>query len=163
MGIPDSKYCSVCGSMVIGGSYATDGRGEVVCYCCCAVSDVRRMVVTGKIELYLSPLGRADRYLRYKITNWPGTLRCEISYVRVGRHNMAGKRYDAWFCGPDNYLWHGVQYGDNTQILRCSRTKKLAPSTYERFWVVGKPDGKRLASRFITDESIGLCVGMSVN
>lgn len=34
-----------------------------------------------------------------------------------------GVRYDTWFTGPDGKQWHAVQYGDNTQIAHCRRTK----------------------------------------
>jgi hypothetical protein len=54
---------------------------------------------------------------------WPGTLKIRCG-VRTGRHNIAGKRYDVWFVGPDGKNWHGVTYGDNTQICRVRRLKK---------------------------------------
>lgn len=64
-----------------------------------------------------------------RVTNWPGSLTLPVYYMRVGSHNMANCRYDVWFevANPDtNQLerWHGVCYGDNTQICHCTRTKK---------------------------------------
>jgi hypothetical protein len=60
--------------------------------------------------------------------NWTNILRFPITARKTGRHNIAGKRYDVWFDGPDEYgtctqLWWGVRYGDNTQILHCRRLK----------------------------------------
>lgn len=58
----------------------------------------------------------------YRITNWPGTLEFSTAYMRRGYHNIAGRRYDVWFYFAGK-RWHGVQYGDNTQILHCRQTK----------------------------------------
>jgi hypothetical protein len=58
----------------------------------------------------------------WQVTNWPGSLRFN-AFVRRGRHNLAGTRYDLWFTGPENTLWHGVQYGDQTQVCHCKRLK----------------------------------------
>ena len=73
------------------------------------------MTEHGRIMLYLS---------NGEVMNWPGTLRFP-AHVRKGRHNIAGSRYDVWFAGPDGFQWHGVQYGDNTQICHCKRTKQV--------------------------------------
>ena len=32
--------------------------------------------------------------------------------------------YDVWFIGPDGKEWHGVQYGDLTQVCHCRRVGK---------------------------------------
>lgn len=58
-------------------------------------------------------------------SNWPHTLVFR-AHGQVGRHNIAGKRYDVWFNGPDGYEWHGVTYGDWTQLCHCKRTKRKA-------------------------------------
>jgi hypothetical protein len=69
----------------------------------------------GRITLYLTDDGR--------VTNWPNSLSFK-GHVSKGRHNIAGTRYDVWFTGPDGHRWHGTQYGDNTQICHCKRTKE---------------------------------------
>jgi predicted lipoprotein len=56
----------------------------------------------------------------WEVSNWPGTLKMR-AHVRVGNHNMARNRYDAWFTGPDGQQWHGVTIGDNTQLCHCKR------------------------------------------
>ena len=101
-----------------GTGYATTPRGKV-CYLCCAVRDAKEMTQKGRIVLYLTvnPAGHKQ------VTNWPGTLILPINAYRAGQHNIAGSRTDIWFQGPDGKPWHGVQYGEWSQILRCKRLK----------------------------------------
>lgn len=101
-----------------GTGYAIGSDNQKVCYKCCAVRDEHQMLTTGKITLYLSTKGG-----HYVVTNWPGTLRIEnVSAPRRSYHNMARYRYDVWFRFKGQ-SWHGVQYGDNTQVLHCARRK----------------------------------------
>jgi hypothetical protein len=117
--------CSICGKEIvqdlesIGTGYAETEDGQKVCYACCAVKDQAYMKEHGKIDLYL--VLHPDQTA---VINWPGTLRFPVRWKHEGRHNIAGKRTDAWFNGPDGYLWHGVTVGDNTQIIHCKRTKE---------------------------------------
>jgi len=115
--------CSVCKetkSFVPKGvttGYGLDENDNKVCYDCCAEKDKKVMREQGKISLYLS-----NDNLKYKVTNWPGTL-CFIPYhVTTGRHNIAGIRYDVWFLF-EGKSWHGTTYGNNTQICHCKRAK----------------------------------------
>lgn len=94
--------------------YGTTPDGKVHCAVCCAEMDAEYMKSNGKITLYLS--GR-------EIINWPGTLRFRTIARTEGRHNFAGVRYDAWFRGPDGFIWHGVCFGDFTEVIHCKRTK----------------------------------------
>lgn len=73
---------------------------------------------TGRAVLYLT--GKPGEY---EVTNWVGSMRLKPWRVRKGRHNIAGTRYDVWF-NLDGATWHGVQYGENTQIVRCKRLKQ---------------------------------------
>ena len=93
--------------------YGRDARGKKHCYACCAEMEKARMIETGRATLYLSG---------NKIADWPGTLSFPCR-VKRGAHNIARYRYDAWFTGPDGKPWHGVQYGDNTQIIHCRRVR----------------------------------------
>lgn len=103
-----------------GTGYGYDRRtGKVSCYACCALNERARMLKTGRATLYLSR--RADG--RYEVTDWPGHLRFLVAHSRVGRHNIASKRYDVWF-SLEGRTWHGVTYGDNTQICHCRRMAK---------------------------------------
>lgn len=89
-----------------------DKPDSFICYACCGLRDEKQMKETGKAVLYLS---------NGVITNWPETLRINAR-VQRSRHNVARYRYDAWFkFSGEN--WHGVQYGENTQIIRCKRVK----------------------------------------
>lgn len=125
-------------SLTTGFGWDENERGDKVkvCFACCGYRDKAEMILTGRATLYLSKVsaepkvthllgvrqtGRVDG--TWKITNWPGTLKFEPGMVKRGRHNIAGTRYDVWFCGPDGFRWHGVSYGGNTQILHCKRTK----------------------------------------
>jgi hypothetical protein len=76
------------------------------------------MECTGRATLYLA----STKERNPDITNWPGTLRFRAFAVLKGRHNIAGTRYDVYF-RVNGAEWHGVQYGENTQILHCKRTK----------------------------------------
>jgi hypothetical protein len=105
-------------------------RSAAICYQCCGEMDVNDMRTSGRALLYLTQewcavyadVGPARSRCNY-VSNWPGTLKMR-AYVRKGRHNIARTRYDAWFTGPDGAKWHGVQYGENTQVVRCRRLKK---------------------------------------
>lgn len=99
--------------------YGTDADGNRHCYDCCAEYDREQMRKDGKAVLYLT-LG-ADGG-GYCVTNWPSSLAIPCMAHSIGRHNFAGKRYDVWFYF-EKTLWHGVQYGDNTQLCHCKRLK----------------------------------------
>lgn len=106
-----------------GAGYGHDNTGHRICYACCGLRDARQMRETGKAVLYL--VERENRaggasYRSYHVTNWPGTLDRPVKARRVGRHNIAGKRYDVWFTF-EGAEWHGVTYGDNTQLCHCKR------------------------------------------
>ena len=99
--------------------YGRDGdTGRTFCYECAAEIDRQWMRDHDRTTLYLVERTSGQ----WELTNWPGTLRLSPYRVRIGRHNMARKRYDAWvsFEGAD---WHFVTYGDNTQIAHGRRTK----------------------------------------
>jgi hypothetical protein len=100
--------------------YGTDANGKTACYDCCAAMDRKSMIDTGKATLYLVK-GEDEKP---RVTNWPNSLSFPVSSGFKGRHNMARVRYDIRFNGPDGHVWHGTQYGDNTQICHCKRTKQ---------------------------------------
>ena len=58
------------------------------------------------------------------VTNWSNSIRFHVTGRTRGDHNIARFQYHAWFNGPDGYRWHGVRYGDNTQVMRCKRTRE---------------------------------------
>lgn len=104
--------------------YGEDNEGKKHCYECCAKRDREQMIRDGKTTLYLTQTrDNGTDYPKPEVSNWPGSLRFGVYYLKTGRHNMAGKRYDAYFVGPDKSTWHGVTYGDNTQICHCKRVK----------------------------------------
>ncbi len=98
--------------------YGTGTDGKTYCYSCCADRDRAQMRQDGRIALYLTN----DKDAQATVSNWPGSLKLGVYHQRIGRHNMAGKRYDVWFTF-ETQPWHGVTYGDNTQICHCRRIK----------------------------------------
>lgn len=140
--------CSVCGqhckkTSPFGTGYALDDAGARICYACCNVRDRAYMVEHGKhsgLYLVANPNYRAPSVgmcgtggAPYYVTNWPGTLRLPVYGVRYSFHNLAGRngRRDFWFHGPDGFVWHGVNIGDN-DLARCRRTKEKAKITAGR-------------------------------
>jgi len=111
--------CKICGKTKVNFNKLTTGYGIdpkdnlPVCFSCCGEQDKQYMRENKKITLY---------WHNGEITNWPGTLRIKENNHSVGRHNIAGNRYDVWFCFEDK-PWHGVQYGDMTQLLHCRQVK----------------------------------------
>jgi len=95
--------------------YGLDRRNRKVCYPCCGERDKADMRRTGRATLYLT---KKDK--EHVLTNWPGTLNIEPYHVRIGHHNIARVRYDVWFTF-ESQEWHGVTYGDNTQLCHCRR------------------------------------------
>ena len=109
--------------------YALDEYGGKICYECCAIEDRYKMEEKGKIVLYLT----RDDNKNPQVTNWPGTLVFPVLLMKEGKHNIVGKRIDVWFrvpppplseyIGEKESIWWGVQYGDNTEVVHCKRTK----------------------------------------
>lgn len=131
---PSQRICTGCGRVVTPGHYGENSEG-IFCFDCCAKADLAYMAKHGKITLYLTvdnlPKNAYGLYSTspsvrtVRVNNWPCSLQFRPSCISVGRHNMAGKRYDVWFrVENDPYVWHGVTYGDNTQICHCKRTKR---------------------------------------
>jgi hypothetical protein len=123
--------CADCGAHItrepgsIGTGYARDPDTDArICYACCGKRDRAAMIETGRAVLYLTK-SREGEAFPYVVTNWPGTLRFPVYSVRKGRHNVAGSRTDAWFTCEGQW-WHAVQYGENSEIARCRRTKARA-------------------------------------
>ena len=105
--------------------YGIDKDGKKYCYDCCALQDKQAMINDKQITLYLTIENDAFKYDNFassKVTNWPGNLTFNAR-VKKGKHNIARYRYDCWF-SFNGYIWHGVQYGDNTQIVYCKQTKE---------------------------------------
>lgn len=106
-----------------GTGYAIKRNGHKVCYDCCGENDKKHLLnmkLGDKWYLYLSK----DEEGRHKLTNWPGTLTIPIAHVRTGNHNIARNRYDLWFTYGGG-KFHGVQYGDMTQICHIRRIAKF--------------------------------------
>lgn len=105
-----------------GVGYGTDNDGNRNCYECCGTRDREQMIRDGKTILYLSYNEHANSPVAttWKITNWPRSLIFPVKSISFGRHNIARTRTDVWFMA-DGREWHGVQYGEDTQLLHCKR------------------------------------------
>lgn len=114
------KHCSQCQKEIvkpvdsISTGYGTDKQGNIFCFDCIGQND-RKLLETAR------PGEKFTFYLvNGEVTNWPGTFRAPVFGLAVGRHNIAGKRYDFRLLVGSN-VFAGTQYGDNTQVahLKC--------------------------------------------
>lgn len=96
--------------------YATDKDGHKICFACCGLNDANELEELLPKERFVLYMDTKDKTL----SNWPGTFKIPLHYIKEGRHNMAGKRYDTWFTFRHGH-YHAVQYGDNTQIAHVRR------------------------------------------
>ena len=110
-----------------GTGYGVDSAGRKHCYQCCSDRERASMVATGCATLYLTRDPKEDglRSPAYSVTDWPGKLRFPAIGVKVSRRGggFGSQRTDAWFVGPDGYVWHAINRGD-MQIARCKRTRE---------------------------------------
>jgi len=127
--------CSRCGehkthTSPISTGYGVNDKGEKICFACCGDLDREQMQETGKAVLYLSHEQKGKAFMQCTwiypqkgyVSNWPGTLSIPVRAIKIGSHNVAGRRFDFWFTF-EGEEWHGVQYGNNTQIAHCRRLK----------------------------------------
>lgn len=116
--------CEICSKEIIGNGFLTgygvNEAGDKICYECCGVLDRQDMIATGKAVLYLT-VTKKNNFFKGYVSNWPGTLKINVQ-GKIGRHNIAGIRYDCWF-RFNGRNWHGVTYGDNTQLCHCKQLK----------------------------------------
>lgn len=109
-----------------------------ICYKCASADEVAFMKSTGRTALYLtydSPCNNPQHTgsgtnltaSDYKVGDWPGLLSIRPTGVRKSKTFIPRvgyrPRYDVWFVF-DGYYWHGVKYGDMTDIVHCKRTKE---------------------------------------
>lgn len=114
--------CSCCGKVCEtdgnGTGYGEDEHGNKYCYKCCGDRDKQALAdakIGDKFIFYLT----FDQRGNGTVSNWPGTYQKSV-WVRIGKHNIARRRYDCWFKeGVNNF--HGVRFGDNTEVchVKC--------------------------------------------
>ena len=131
VGIHNSKTCCKCGAWInpenahgdlsfVSAGYGRNDKGEILCFQCCGWEELASMRDNGRVTLYLTENTRNGDTLG-RLGNWPGTFEI-AARVRKGKHNIARTRYDVWFRAFDRN-WHGVQYGENTQLCHCNVLK----------------------------------------
>lgn len=111
--------------------YGIDAQGNLICYACCAEGDKEYMRKEGRITLYLTMASIKIKSgwvidSSARITNWPGSLEFIPTghNIKISQTNWGLTRRDLWFAF-DNHYWHGVNVGDNSQLLHCKMTKQL--------------------------------------
>lgn len=112
-----------------GGTGYAENRetGKKTCYECMGAIDAAEMInaIPGtRFVHYLTIDSKLQGLTPFcaTVSNWPGSMKL-TARLRVGNHNIAGKRFDIWFqLGGQQF--HGTTYGENTQICHI---KKLKP------------------------------------
>lgn len=62
------------------------------------------------------------------VRNEAGTLRFPIIHSSWNSHNIAQKRRDVWFIGPDDMRWQGTRFGETAgpaNVRRCAGLHQL--------------------------------------
>lgn len=117
------KHCNQCKKEIVkpansfSTGYGTDKQGNIFCFDCCGLNDRKKLEKAKPGERFALYLSNGE------VINWPGTFRAPVFGLSVGRHNIAGKRYD-FRVKVGNNLFSGTQYGDNTQIAHLKCLKK---------------------------------------
>ena len=80
------------------------------------------------LDTYMQRAHRVTLYLVQRdkqlyLNNWTGELEIKIDHWKYGKHNMVGKVTHVWFKHA-GIVWHGVNYGDDTQLCHCKKTKR---------------------------------------
>jgi len=113
--------CHQCGQHKIHESNISTGYGrndkdEKICFACCGLNDEKNLIELKKGEkicLFFNGI---------EIINWPSTLKITPTYIRKGRHNIAGTRQDVYFVFR-GLNFHGIQYGNNSEIIHIRKIK----------------------------------------
>jgi len=125
----NQKKCADCGKRLPKpphtgptGYAVVTATGKHICYACGAKRSMIELRASGHSKILPLCL-TISHEVPIEVSNWPGTLRFKVLEFHRGRHNIAGTRIDVRFNGPDGHRWHGVQYGEWTQIVHCRRLK----------------------------------------
>ena len=120
-------HCKRCGAQCVPQGcttgYGENAKGDKLCFACCADDDRASMIKDGRWTGYLTRKDGA-----WTVSNWPESLTFPTTGVKVGTHNIARTRRDAWFAGPDGFAWHAVSYGEWSDIAHCRRTRERIKS-----------------------------------
>lgn len=112
-----SKCKNVCIANGISTGYGINQQNKKVCFDCCAKEDKENLLnskIGDKFTFYYS-----DSY----ISNWPGTLKIPVQYIRNNKHNWYGvKRVDVWFTFEGLRFW-GLHVGSSHQLITVTRIK----------------------------------------
>lgn len=104
-----------------GTGYGTNDQGQKICYSCIGRQDQTEIANAKPGQKFVHYLIKENGH--FVVSNWPGTWKANPFRVSIGRHNMAGKRYDVYIA-YNGRKFHGVTYGDQTQICRIKCLSK---------------------------------------
>ena len=126
----EKVFCEQCGKECIPDGVGT-GYGvkyktkRKICYACCGINDYKRlenMKIGDKAVYYLNVYLSEKKGEQACVSNWCGTMKFPIHYVRKGFHNLAYVRRDVWFSYKGN-KFHGTQYGNLSELCYIKRIK----------------------------------------
>lgn len=118
---------------------SSDQDRRKICYECAADFDRKTMDETGEITLHLDGLislrlaelprtGKRNLKVKISVSNWCGSLSYPVDLVRVGNGGIAKVRRDIYFTDHKGANWHGVQFGNESQLVYCKRLKGDIPN-----------------------------------
>ncbi len=123
-------HCSRCKDAITIKKDLTPGYGitnsnKILCYKCCGELDWFHMKRRGKYMLYLT---KDKETGRLQVTNWPGSLKFNVTYSNQSNHYTPNvwyrqKKTHVWFRGPDGSRWYGYSIGDMTEVCHVRRLK----------------------------------------
>jgi hypothetical protein len=128
---PLNCYGNGCGT-----GYGYDKENRMFCYACGGNRTRADMMREGRADLYLSGnIGDEKR-----VTDWTSHLSFPILGRRCSRYGggFDAQRTDAWFVGPDGFVWHAVNRGD-MQLARCRRTRSTLERDSNGWYRIVKP------------------------
>lgn len=123
----DTFKCSICKETKpininnVGTGYAIY-KDNKVCYECCGKLDLESMKETkpgDRLHFYLN----TEKYPRV-VSNWPGSLKINCYASSERKHNIARTGEDVWFGNDEIGHWWGVRYGEQTDIVHCTKLKR---------------------------------------
>lgn len=138
------EKCFICNKQFkkteITTGYGIDHHGHKLCFDCIGKLDRKKlynMPIGGKTILYHIREKTGNDTYRHFVSNCSGTFKNSAILQNIGRHNIAGKRYDLDFVLKDEngnvikdkkgkmQWFHGTRYGDMTEILHVRKVKPI--------------------------------------
>lgn len=131
-GVDRMDQCEMCGRE-LAPEKSTTGYGlrdgKKYCFTCCAELDKRDLRETGVLQGYITYRQKptsgsyGTEYLEDgAFTNWPGSFRLPVAYVKKSFSAAGGIRTDFWVMF-EGRRYHGTNYGYSSQIATIRLVK----------------------------------------